>query len=299
MELFTHELLDYLPPKARSSAIALDAERSAAWAVLRDLVDRVEDAHRRKSAAEVSARSAEERFPDRRLSEEDRQRLAAPVARITEELATLKAQHDRAHKAFQAHGYLQGVVAWVRDARASRVRLRDAAQTSVKAADASKRVEEIRRKLDEVEQEFQRVADAPRTIAELRAAFEAELDRLVERGAPTFDPRIREGSPIKLAQAGALSIAGTSLIGDVEGCFAIWCAQDEIRRRGLAMIGDKDVPGALSDDAREAAFDRLNAERLKLEREEAALVAAAAENGLAIPHRSDIDPRAVLMVEEA
>ncbi|KQW27032.1 hypothetical protein ASE36_18990 [Rhizobium sp. Root274] len=297
MELFTRELLDYLPPKARSKAIELDAARSAAWAVLRHVVDQMDDARMRRDAAQASARQAEERFPDRRVSEEDRARLNGPVARADEELTRLRDQHERASRRFQEHAFLEKVVSWVRDAKAARVRLKDGGPINVKTADAAKQIELIRRRLDEIGQEWDRVADAPRPLADARAAMIEEIDQIAARGAPRIDPRVRDGAPIRLSRELALSVHGESLIGNPAEVI-VWLCRDQIVAKCLEAIGDAEAAGALNDDAREAEFERLNVERLKLEREEAALVAAAAENGLAIPHRSDIDPRAVLMVEE-
>jgi len=302
MDIFNSTLLEALPPAARAKAIFLDSERQAALSILRDADEALQDAYRRRSAAEAAAKMSLERFPDQRVSPEDRARLFGPAERISIEIDRLKDRQERARKRWDEHSFLPRVADFLKEARAAKVRLKDAPPVNVKGgADASRRIEEIRRSLDEIEIELARVSEAPRPVSELKRDLLAEIDRLAEQGSPSIDHRIRDGSPVKLAQAAALSIAGTSLIGDV-GSFVVWAARDAIREKCLELIGDTDLPGALTDDQREARFDELATRRLALEREEEALISRASENGLHVTRRDDASPLAILgivTVEEA
>jgi hypothetical protein len=132
--------------------------------------------------------------------------------------------------------------------------------------------------------------------------MEKAVDAIANKGAITFDPKIRNGDPFRLDRHFNLSIysgaTGQTLIGSSGAEVLIWLFRDQLVEGLSAEIGE-DAPGALSYDQREAELGRLSKELLALERQEEALISAAERVGQRIVRRRDADPRAILEVEEA
>lgn len=143
---------------------------------------------------------------------------------------------------------------------------------------------QIAAKADEIE--AARLAPLPAKA--LLAAALADLDARAAKGQPDYDPRRRDGSPLKLGAA-----LDTHSLGNT---FA-WLHRDALADRLASLIGTRDAPGALSDAEREKRLGQLEAEKLQLERVEEGLVVLAESMGQRIPRRRDCDPRAVLEVE--
>ncbi|MND69687.1 hypothetical protein D3C80_611750 [compost metagenome] len=149
-------------------------------------------------------------------------------------------------------------------------------------------VTKVRENIVAVSQERQRIDLAPAPAAELAEKAVAGLDRMAAQGAPDFDPRIRGRDPFNLDYR--LTRPGIGL------AFLLFLFRDEIAERLTAIIGD-DAPGTLTDADRGKLLVKTDAKRLDLERQEEALIVAAAEVGQRIERRPDADIRAILGIE--
>lgn len=280
---------------------------------LRLLIERRLDAHavlKRRDAelqAAIEARDAKDRDrrrrlegnatagPGARMTAEERAALDAPIIAAEQEIDRRRKAYDAAVAAWRAFDIVSECEAWVSDAARSGVRLKYVAPIPPKTtASAAVEVEKLRRRLDEIQAEFAAVESAPRPASAMREALKAELDRLAA------EPRVRlterENSPVDIEAAvkGVRDDAGR-VHSDPFG-FLLWAIRPAIEERLLAILPTADVPGAMSDADRDAAMDRLIAERLSVEREEEAIIAAAEAAGLQIARRREASPLAILEV---
>lgn len=158
--------------------------------------------------------------------------------------------------------------------------------------------EKCRPRLMALNQQFEAAERAPRTVTEMKAALAKTLDAATARWSPTLNPRIRTGDPFGLHRAFGLPLAdGERGSGDSGLSVLAWYLREGLFERLSMEIGDHDDEGALTDDARDVAFARIAAERLAVEREEEAAVVQAAQYGIIIPRRPDLDPAAYLEIE--
>lgn len=294
MEIFTEKMLAALPTESRKKAIRLDEDRQAAWAAVRLATEALDDARNRLDLTKlaIQRRMYAEDGARRRLTEAEIAEIEAPARRIDAEIEErLAPRLRRAESAWRDHDYLGAVGTWLTEAVASGARLRHVPLPAFKG-DAHRVVEEARRKLDEIDAAFRQVAEAARPVSELRAAMLAELDRLADDGKPACDPRIRAGSPVKLGFA--LGLEGQGNRAATLSHTLVWLLRDELAAKLDRLLPGDELPGAMTDEARDAAIDRLSAERLEVERSEEAAIAAAATAGMVIARRVDADPRAVL-----
>lgn len=149
-------------------------------------------------------------------------------------------------------------------------------------------IAKVRENIVAVSEDRQRIEHAPTPAAELAEKALAGLDGMAAQGAPSFDPRIRGRDPFKLDHHLTHPVVGVA--------FLLFLFRDEVAERLTAIIGD-DVPGALTDADREKLLAKTDAKRLDLERQEEALIVAAAKNAQRIERRPDADIRAILGVE--
>lgn len=299
MELFPENLLNYLPAESHEKVLFLDEQRNAAMAANKAAGDALFEAYERRDALAVKAQYAVEGSVSglgRKLADEDREAIFAPVRKVEREIEEkLKPRAERAAKAFEDFAFLDEVSAWLRDVKAVGIRLFHAPLPVVKG-DFHRVVENQRRRLDDLENDWHTASNAPRPLEDARAAIVAEIDRLAAKGAPVADMRIREGSPVKFAYA--FGITGEHNLHATLAHAVIWMAADTLKERALALLGDADPVGAMADADRDAVFDRITAERFDAERTEEAAIAAAAVVGIVIVRRRDADPRAILEVAE-
>lgn len=299
MELFPENLLNYLPAESREKVLTLDEQRNAAMAANKAAGDALFEAYERRDALAVKAQFAVEGSVSglgRKLADEDREAIFAPVRKVEREIEEkLKPRAERAGKVFEDFAFLDEVSAWLRDAKAVGIRLSHAPLPVIKG-DFHRVVENQRRRLDDLENDWHTASNAPRPLEDARAAVVAEIDRLAAKGAPVADIRIREASPVKVAEA--FGITGQGNIHATLAHAVVWLNREALKAEAVALLGDADPAGAMADADRDRAFDKIAAERLDAERAEEAAIAAAAAIGIVIVRRRDADPRAFLEVME-
>src|SRR5690606_10080565 len=164
-------------------------------------------------------------------------------------------------------------------------------------------ISRLRAELEALDAEWSEAENAPALAGDLKAHALAEIDAIAAKGEPPISVRSRGGSPIDLAgrlEIGTIKGAtgNVSIFGDGGAPFFVWLLRDEIAAKIAAMIEASSQDGAMTDDQREAAFAKINARRLAVERIEEALICAAEAEGRNIPRRRNADPRAILEVAE-
>jgi hypothetical protein len=158
----------------------------------------------------------------------------------------------------------------------------------------------------------QKIAGLKADLAETQAApwpsqlvkqrARAQIDALAERGRPVCLPAIEIGREIVFrttdarvdVASAAGSAIGTAAVEDVLGLVA-WLFGSELIaavEREISEVADD--AHALAPDDRKKRESALASEILQCERSEAALIEAAAADGIELPRRPDMDPRAVL-----
>lgn len=304
-----------LPAKSAAKLEALIAARDDAFAIVRAASEAAEREREHVDNTERSARRAVDQLPARaatplgeKMWAEERQRYFEPVERAKAGLDRARARYEAASQRLQEHAYLARTLGWLEDARRDGLRLKATAVPIVKARDLRAEVDRIRAEITEISTAWEETEAAPRPSADAIAALNDDIDAIAARGRPAVDLRRRSGPPVRLMErefllniraGGAEANVAPGLIGDGGAAFLVWLLRNEIKERIAALVGDKDTPGALSDEAREARFSELSARRLELERLEEATIVAAEAEGMFIPRRSDCDPRAILEIVEA
>lgn len=299
MELFSEPLLAMLPKPGRIKIERLEADRMAAHAALSAADDRLWQSRRELEIMEASLRSKIEAAPGRRVYDDERARLGAPLTPKRAEVERLKAAHDRAQAGWEEYAFLSDVRDWLGERRLDGTKFCHLPVSAPKTRSPLDAVEKIRAELAELDSAWTEIEAAPAPITEMRQRMIEAVHAIAERDRPDFNARARVGDPARLADRFRLNThPGGSIIGDGGASFFVWLLQDEIIKRVGILLSGSPQKDALSDDAREARFAEINARRLLLERQEEALIIAAASLGQRIARRRDADPRAVLEVEE-
>lgn len=232
--------------------------------------------------------------PAQRLAgREQLEALAPRLDASAQALAAAVIAEDRAAAHLASFDYLADVHAWLGEDRLRVLHARGKPRTRAKTPDLSKvadhrrAVAETRAHIEEKKAERERVILAPLPAKTLLSAALADLDQRAAKGAPNYDPRRRDRSPVDLGRS----------LDHFAGDFTAWLHRDAIADRLRQMIGTRDAPGALSDDQRENQLAKLEADLLAVERYEEALICAAEATGLRIARRRNADPRAICEVE--
>lgn len=231
-------------------------------------------------------------------------KLRVPLRKAEADRDRLRARHEAAQQRLELHVGAGRAVEWLAQAKKDGDRFKDAPLPVVKTKSFQQEVDRIRGEIASVADQWVEAENAPCPIADAKAALADEIDRIATRGAPDFDMRRRNCSPIPLNNQLQQRIwhkadGNSSIVGDAGAAFFVWLLSDEIKAKLGAMIDQADVVGALTDDEREQRFRELRAHRLELERLEEATIFAAEGEGMFIARRADADPMAILEVQEA
>ena len=160
-------------------------------------------------------------------------------------------------------------------------------------------VESLRAQLGEIRglQAEVELAPLPSTEAKRRAA--EQIAALADRGRVDVAPLIDSGRPFRFCEMPAhdqvrFGLSGHAAFVDSIATLA-WLFEEQLLAKVYAEIdANADDENALMPKERAEKFAALKREALGLERQEEALICAAAEIGQIIPRRADADPRAIL-----
>lgn len=294
------QLLAHLPETARPKLERFADVRENAHAIVRDASRNLEELRdaRRLQENSLRIRLSEQK---RTLTDEDRERLNAPVERARAEEKRAQARYDAAVEAWSRSNFVERTTEWLTQARRDRVRLRSAKVPVVKVSDDHRvAVDRIRVELAGLDEAWAAAQAAPLPIAIARENLSREIDAIAALGAPEVDLRRRSSAPIPVEKIFRPPHTGEGqvLVGNYGVSFLVWFLRDELKVKLAAMLGDRDPEGALTDERRDRCFGEIAAKRLELERLEEAHILAAEAVGQAIFRREDADLRAILEVDD-
>jgi hypothetical protein len=149
-----------------------------------------------------------------------------------------------------------------------------------------------------------RIRSAPYPSAHAKAQMRQQIEQIAERGAPSVSRLVELDGPLDFqTQRLTSEIHGERRqLGFAETADAValicWLHRDAMIAKLDAEIStEADDGAALSHEARQKAEAEVMGDLLDIERQEAALVFAAWEHGLACEHRSDCSQLAILQVQ--
>ncbi|MCY0094604.1 hypothetical protein [Hoeflea ulvae] len=300
MAEFHEDIIQKLPRQSAEKVRALIEAKDLAYGGLRLAMSAVEDCRRRLEQAEANAQLHIQQLPRTRPHGAE-ERALEPVKRLRAELDRVTATHDRARSAWEKFHYLEALREWTVTHFSSGGQLAHDPLPPAKLAKAEtprQALARIRADIEHIETAWDDAQSAPMPIDELKTEMAATVDAIAARGAPSIDPRIRNGDPAKIHQELRLDIVNGNKIGTGGSDFFVWLMRDELIKKLNAQVDTMKVDGALSDSDREKLFSELADRRLELERTEESLIVAAAKEGMVIDRRLDADPRAILEVVE-
>ncbi|WP_025090241.1 hypothetical protein [Brucella intermedia] len=304
-------ILDALPAAARLKLERLASDRDAAHAAYRAASDREQEARielGRVSGLAQRQKEAQQGFSLSFQGGEQKEdaadaeaRVDAPVEAAKRALQVAVDARDRAAERQAAFAFLEGVETWLRRTATPGAPFREAkidpALVKVRG-DSATEIAKVRARIERIEADFAKVEGAPTPAADLKARAFAEIDRIADAGALTVHPASRSGEPLGLARKLAIGTGNNgSIVGTGGADVLVWLLRDQLKAAVASQIDALPQENALSDDAREAEFRAIAAERLDLERLEEAYVTQAEANGQTITRRYDLDPRAFLEIE--
>lgn len=230
--------------------------------------------------------------------------LRARIAKRSEKLEKLRARYDGAGAVWQARA---GIYSECADYLKHVARVRSAPLVAIEPRRAPKpkagetpadQVARLRARLDELRLNLRLVDAAPLPLAIVKTMAREKIERLAERGRPNVTTAAEGRREFEFASISIESFGSFGRIGqrvfDAEATFA-WLHRAEL----LAAI-DREIDacgvddGALDDEARAAAREKILADMLECERDEEAVISEAGASGVRIDRRRDADPRAVL-----
>lgn len=330
--MFSEQSLALLPAPSREKLEAIIIERNAARAAYlsasdheqhaRQELGRIEgmaryqlsqpagvavDAH--PAAAVAEARRALTKAGQAEEAERER-RILEPVENAKRRLQMALDARERAAEKQSSFAFLEGCAEWLSRAAAfGGMTLRHHAPQPPKTRDPAAEITKLRAELASLDEAWIAAENAPAPASELKSRFMAELDAIAAKGAPSIDYTARSGSPVNLSAAlrmrhEPVMLPGAdaphfALSGDAGATFYCWLHRDLIAERVSAMIDAASQASALTDDQRDAEFSRISARRLEVERAEEALTVLLEAEGRIVQRRRNLDPRAILEVQEA
>jgi len=162
-------------------------------------------------------------------------------------------------------------------------------------ADLPAAIESLRRRLRELEADKRRAELAPWSQPESREEARRQVLALAAGGCPDLGPLIDgRGGKIRFP------VTHGHGMGEPDGGlrFALWLLTDMVVEKLDKIIDEWALPGdALSSDQRRQKLEEIEGDMLSVQRDECALIELAAERGLQIAHRSDVNPQAYLGVQ--
>lgn len=291
---FHEDLIQKLPLQSAEKVRALIEAKDLAYGGLRLATIAVEECYQRLHHAEDNL--------TRNIHAEDGvERSLHTIARTKAELARLKGVEERARGAWEKFGFLAGLRDWSSTHYAGGGQLAHYPLPPAKLAKGEmprQSLARVRQEIENIEKAWSEAQQAPMPIDEIKAELTATVDAIAARGAPSIDPRIRNGDPAKIHHALRLETINGSKVGNGGSDLFVWLMRDQIVDKLSALADAMTINGAMSDADREKLFSDLADRRLELERTEESIIVAAAREGMVIDRRLDADPRAVLEVVE-
>lgn len=303
--------LDRLPPSAAARLADWEQRRADAHANLMAISDRLAEQHDKRRTAEARAKLLLASRGEGGFSADEADTTVraerAKIAKANTEIERLKVLEAARTEVWQiaarpvdrAREYVQRAGVLLTEYAGSAPELR-------KGEDLATAIENRRRRVRELMADAHRTRSAPYPSAIVKQKVHEQIAALAERGRPHALGSVEQMRDIEFAQTYASSLVqvieprgfGTVLFEtpDAIGLVA-WLMREQMTKLLDAEIDAlSDDKAALTDDQRAKLLVQISNDMLATEREEAALIERAAEAGMTIVHRPDIDPRALLNV---
>ncbi len=287
----------YLPPAAIEKLRLFEEQLQDAMAATRAAADAFNDAQTTFNSLEIQLQRFDKNYEDQGHS---RRHMAEARAELEQKVLDAKPNRDRARRVYDerlrinsALGALVGPLVKYCEHLPSPVKL--ARPVAARPGDPQKAVETIRNRLAAIREERERLRLAPYPASEAKALATAEIEALAARGRPDVGDLLHTKRPIAWPEASV--IAGSGLVIDATAIIAHMFKTEMIKAAHAAIDEAADDKLALTEEQRHARRAELDAEKLRLEREEEATISAA--NRFDLLRRPNADPRAVLGLEDA
>lgn len=282
-----------LPPAAAAKMQAIGQSRADAFALVQAMTSTIEALHRQRAQAEATAEALRIAEPPRKAELVEAEGTFAAVSR---ELAKAEAQREaRARRRNNDATLLARLSSWINTLPAgTRLEMVDA--SPVDPVDVEKvpgALAEVRSAIRRVGADLQVIRSAPLAAAELKDLVKAYVDRMADRGRPTF----------RGVAGGEFVVDWHRPEGDRRDSLEILAWFD--RDRLLARLDEEvdrqfpDTANGLDSKAKRKKIAELEAELLALEQIEETLVTRALAGGLDVQRRPQASPLAILGVRIA
>jgi len=284
--------IDLLPiaSQAKLRRLEWDAkEASGASAAVNSEIRFLRDHAReqRDKAAEAAYQAKEDRAYRPRAEAAERA-AASAEAQLKAAQAREAAANDRANT---VGGLLSSVRDFIANLGGMTVIEIEAPTIRKIPADIPAEIEAKRRRLRELQADRRRVEVAPWPAADSKAALHQQLLSLA--AAPDVGPLV-DGRGGKIAFAPSFHHG----VGPDAFKFVLWLLHDLAVEKIGELIDQFAQPpeDALGETDRRQMLEQIAGDMLEVERSECALIELAAERGLQISHRADVNPQAYLGV---
>lgn len=279
-----------LPAKSLAKLQRAKFELEAARTAYFSAQDRMRDADRREAIvrhAQATPRNAGGVTPQGRVE----------LDRLAVERNFTRDAIERAEARMREFAFVHAVERWIADALHLSTLARHIDLPSVRSKDFRRDVAAARAEIAALADEWEAVETAPVPAHQLRTDAVAEIERVAASGALSINRTSRDGAPMGLSKRLAIWKVGDTIAGDAGAGLFCWLMRDQLVARVDDIVRGLDLTGAMTDRERAQEFERIAREKLAAERREEALIVAAEADGLHIPRRADIDPRAFLEID--
>jgi hypothetical protein len=231
--------------------------------------------------------------------------------RQLEQATAAAARIDDLHKVRSADlraagDVLSNVTSWLRDGRPAGTVLEAAVEVEPpklqKGEDVVAAIERLRRRGRELKADLARISAAPFPSSHVKAQLRAQLEQLatppdvsmmIEHDGAIVWPTKRVQSQVISAEGGLAFHEAVDVVG-----LLVFLLKPAVISAALDALVDaeKDDAASLSHEAREISASEAQNDLIDVERMEAELVFRGQREGLAVEHRADISPLALLGV---
>jgi hypothetical protein len=228
------------------------------------------------------------------------------LAMETDKFERLKSLQERRATQWQAaSAALAACEAWLKSGMPGGTTLEDAEEVQPqlpKGESVIEGVERLRRRCRELKADLHRITSAPYPSGYCKARAKEQIEALAMQGAPIVSNVVEHDGdliwPMTSLRSEVLggelpSLAFAEIFNPV--ALACWLHRDLlIKRLDDEINAEADDAAALTHEARQRAGAEVQGDLLDIERQEAALVWQAQQQGLPVEHRGDCSPQAIL-----
>lgn len=299
-----------LPPEAQAIFDEIEDSAEDQLTVTHAATEKLRDEREDRNRLAAHIANMERNYPTFIVGDREYERSKKDLERADAKVADLRARHEAKSERWNNTASLRNSITAFLTANAGAMLQPwvGAAPVLGKSEQPAEAVERCRQALREKRVVLDRVAKAPLTLAEAKAAARHFVEACGNRARPDLSSLFGGDSaphwfnlpslpsmPVQFGSGGPVYDGGSVHDGL---CLMAWISPEPLLARILA---DLDALGedsaALTAEHKAAQTAELQAAILQLERDEEAFLRMALATGSTIERRSGADPRAVLMIE--